>query len=65
MNCILDFAPTGMIPAKEMTPYVPVTVQEIVEEVHEAIEIGITVVHLHARDEQTGESTYKAEVYDP
>ena len=64
MNCILDFAPTGMIPTKEMTPYVPVTVQEIVEEVHEAIEIGITLVHLHARDEQTGEPTYKAEVYE-
>jgi uncharacterized protein (DUF849 family) len=64
MNCILDFAPTGMIPTKEMTPYVPVTVQEIAEEVHEAIEIGITMVHLHARDEQTGEPTYKAEVYE-
>ncbi len=63
MNCILNFAPTGMIPTKEMTPYVPVTVQEIVEEVHEVIEIGITMVHLHARDEQTGEPTYKAEVY--
>jgi len=63
MNLIIDFTPTGMIPTKEMTPYVPVTVQEIVENVHEAVEIGITMVHLHARDEQTGEPTYKAEVY--
>ncbi len=39
------------------------TVREIVEDVHEAVEIGITMVHLHARDEQTGEPTYKAEVY--
>jgi len=52
-----------MIPTKEMTPHVPTTVQEIVENVHEAVEIGITMVHLHARDEQTGEPTYKAEVY--
>jgi len=52
-----------MIPTKEMTPHVPVTVQEIVEDIHEAVEIGITMVHVHARDERTGEPTYKAEVY--
>ena len=63
MNLIINFAPTGMIPTREMTPYVPITVQEIVEDVHEAVEIGITMAHLHARDEQTGEPTYKAEVY--
>ena len=63
MNLIINFAPTGMIPTKAMTPYVPVTVNEIVEDVHEAYEIGITIVHLHARDEHTDEPTYKAEVY--
>jgi 3-keto-5-aminohexanoate cleavage enzyme len=62
-NLIINFTPTGMIPTKQMTPHVPVTVQEIVEDVHEAVEIGITMVHLHARDEKTGEPTYKAEVY--
>lgn len=51
-----------MIPTKEMTPHVPISVSEIVEDVHEAIEIGITMVHLHARDE-TGKPTYKNEVY--
>jgi 3-keto-5-aminohexanoate cleavage enzyme len=63
MNLILNYAPTGMIPTKEITPYVPITVQEIVESVHEAVGIGITMVHLHARDERTGEPTYKAEIY--
>ena len=63
MDVIINFTPTGMIPTKQMTPHVPVTVQEIVEDVHEAVEIGITMVHLHARDAQTGEPTYKAEVY--
>jgi len=63
MNVIINFTPTGMIPTKEMTPYVPVTPQEIIEDVHEALEIGITTVHLHARDEQSGKPTYKAEVY--
>ncbi|MFC1938485.1 3-keto-5-aminohexanoate cleavage protein [Chloroflexota bacterium] len=64
MNLMINFAPTGMIPTKEMTPYVPVTVQEIIEDVFEAVEIGITMVHLHARDEQTGDPTYKAEIYN-
>lgn len=63
MNLIVNFTPTGMIPTKEMTPHVPITVNEIVEDIHEAYEIGITVVHVHARDEKTEEPTYKADVY--
>ena len=63
MNLIINFTPTGMIPTKEMTPHIPITVPEILEDIHQAVEIGITMVHLHARDEQTGEPTYRAEVY--
>jgi 3-keto-5-aminohexanoate cleavage enzyme len=61
---IVNFTPTGMIPTKEMTPYVPISVQEIVEDVHRAVEIGVTMVHLHARDPVSGEPTYKAEIYE-
>lgn len=63
MDLIVNFTPTGMIPTKEMTPHVPITVEQIVQDVHRAVEIGITMVHLHARDATTGKSTYKAEVY--
>ncbi len=63
MNLIVNFTPTGMIPTKDMTPHVPVSISEIVEDVHEAVEIGITMVHLHARDEKTGEPTYRSKVY--
>lgn len=63
MDVIINFTPTGMIPTKEMTPHVPISVGEIVEDVHRAVEIGITMVHLHAREESTGEPTYKAEIY--
>ena len=63
MNLIINFTPTGMIPTKAMTPHVPVSVSEIVEDVCQACEIGITMVHLHARDEATGLPTYKMEVY--
>ena len=63
MDLIINFTPTGMIPTKEMTPHVPVAVSEIIEDVHRATEIGITMVHLHARDEKTGEPTYISDVY--
>ena len=63
MDLIVNFAPTGMIPTKDMTNHVPVTAEEIVVDIHKAVEIGITMVHLHARDAATGESSYKAEVY--
>jgi uncharacterized protein (DUF849 family) len=64
VDLIVNFAPTGMIPTREMTPHVPISVAEIVEDVHRAVEIGITMVHLHARDEATGEPTCRAEVYE-
>ncbi len=60
---IINFTPTGMIPTKAMTPHVPITINEIVEDVHRAYELGITLAHIHARDEITGVPTYKKEVY--
>jgi len=62
-NFILNFTPTGMIPTKEMTPHVPVTVSEIIDDVLEANSIGITMVHLHARDAETGVPTYDKNEY--
>jgi len=53
-----------MIPTKKATRHVPVTVQEIVNNVREAVETGITMVHLHARNEATGEPTHEAAVYE-
>jgi 3-keto-5-aminohexanoate cleavage enzyme len=63
MDCILNFAPTGMIPSKQLTPYVPISTDEIVEQVLEAAATGITMVHLHARDKTTGLATHRAEAY--
>jgi len=63
MKCIINFTPTGMIPTRELTPFVPITPEEIIKEVHKAYEMGITMVHLHARDSVTGLPTYKSEVY--
>ncbi len=63
MDIIVNFTPTGMIPTRAMTPHVPISVNEIVEDVLRATEIGITAVHLHARDEATGNVAYSAEIY--
>ena len=64
MNLIINYTPTGMLPNKQMTPHVPITACEIIEDVHQVLEIGITMVHLHARNEETGATTYRADVYE-
>ena len=30
---IINFAPTGMIPTKEVTPHVPISANEVIEDV--------------------------------
>jgi len=60
---ILNFTPTGMIPTKEMTQHVPFQPEEIVDQVIEASELGANMVHIHAREPETGRPTYKKEIY--
>lgn len=60
---IFNFTPTGMIPTKDMTPHIPITPDEIINQISEVADLGINMVHLHARDPITGEPTYKKEVY--
>jgi len=62
-NFILNFTPTGMIPTREMTPHVPLAPHEIVQQVLEAVDLGANMIHLHARDPDTGIPTYKKDIY--
>jgi len=62
-SSVINFCPTGMIPTKTMTPHVPVSPTEIIEQTHEAYELGITIAHLHARDDD-GLPTSAPEVYN-
>lgn len=55
-------APTGMVPNRSMTAHVPLTPAEIARDVAAAATIGITSVHLHARDDE-GLPTWDREVY--
>lgn len=59
---ILNLAPTGMLPTKTMTPHVPISVSEIVDVCVRCSELGVSIVHLHARDEK-GKPSYKKDIY--
>jgi uncharacterized protein (DUF849 family) len=59
--CIVNLACTGAIPTKSMNPHVPLSHDEIVEDVARCMELGVQMVHLHARDAdgvQTGDPDY-------
>lgn len=60
---ILNFAPTGIVPNRSMTPNVPLHPDEVVKEVLELSDLGVNMVHLHARDEQTGRPSYRKDIY--
>lgn len=63
MKKIINFCPTGT----QTTPknsFAPLDPSEIIEQVHEAYEMGITIVHIHARDRKL-ENSYRAEHYRP
>jgi len=51
-KCIITVAPTGAWPKKENNPHVPITPQEIAEDVYECWQAGAAIAHLHMRDEK-------------
>ena len=64
MKKIINFTPTGTQTTRENS-LAPLTPNEIIEEVHEAYELGITMVHVHARGPKDFSNTYKKDVYRP
>ena len=62
MKKIINFTPTGTQTTRDNS-FAPLEVNEIIDEVIMANEMGITITHLHARDEVTLKNTYKKEVY--
>jgi uncharacterized protein (DUF849 family) len=51
---IITCAVTGSIHTPSMSPYLPVTPEEIATASIEAAEAGAAIIHLHARDPETG-----------
>jgi uncharacterized protein (DUF849 family)/N-acetylglutamate synthase-like GNAT family acetyltransferase len=60
---IINVCLTGMIPTKTSTRYVPVSVDEIVEDAVKVYDAGARIVHLHARDAE-GQPAYEARYYE-
>ncbi|MGQ3047526.1 MAG: 3-keto-5-aminohexanoate cleavage protein [Niveispirillum sp.] len=50
---IINLACTGVIPTRAMSPHVPLTHDEILADVATAIAQGVQIVHLHARDAES------------
>jgi uncharacterized protein (DUF849 family) len=62
---IISCAITGSIHTPSMSPYLPVTAQEIADSAVEAAEAGAAIVHLHARDPQTGQPDQSPARFEP
>ena len=54
---IITCAVTGSVHTPTMTPYLPITPDEIAKESIAAAEAGASVIHLHARDPKDGKPT--------
>ncbi|MCJ2112275.1 3-keto-5-aminohexanoate cleavage protein [Methylobacterium sp. E-025] len=60
---IITCAVTGAIHTPSMSPYLPVTPEEIADAAIGAAEAGAAIVHLHARNPQTGEPDQTPEAF--
>ena len=62
---IITCAVTGSIHTPSMSPHLPVTAEEIADAAIGAAEAGAAVVHLHARDPETGAPDQSPERFEP
>ena len=60
---IISCAVTGAIHTPSMSPHLPVTPEEIIKDSLDAAEAGAAILHLHARDPDTGKPTQDPEAF--
>ncbi|DAB40172.1 MAG TPA: GNAT family N-acetyltransferase [Sulfurovum sp. UBA12169] len=60
---IINACLTGMVPTKMSTRYVPISVDEIVQDAIRVYDAGARIVHLHARDKE-GKPAHEARYYE-
>ena len=60
---VITCAVTGSIHTPTMTPYLPITPDEIAQAAIGAAEAGAAIIHLHARDPKDGRPTPDPEVF--
>jgi uncharacterized protein (DUF849 family) len=62
---IISCAVTGAIHTPSMSAHLPITADEIAESSIAACEAGAAIIHLHARDPQTGKPDQRPEAFVP
>src|SRR3954471_4638146 len=60
---IITCAVTGSIHTPTMSPYIPITPDEVAAGAIAAAEAGAAILHLHARDPKDGRPTPSADVF--
>lgn len=60
---IITCAVTGSIHTPSMSPYLPITPEDIARESIAAAEAGASILHLHARDPQDGRPAFDPAIY--
>ena len=63
-SVIITCAPTGGIHTPTMSPHLPITPAEIAKASIEAAEAGASIIHLHARDPETGKPDPRPETFN-
>jgi len=62
-SVIITCATTGGVHTPTMSEYLPITPQEIADSSIEAAEAGASIIHLHARNPQTGKPDPRPELF--
>lgn len=60
---VITCAVTGGAHTPSMSPYLPITPEEIAEQSVAAVDAGASIIHLHARDPQNGRPTGDPDVF--
>ena len=60
---IITCAVTGAIHTPSMSPYLPITASEIIEQAVGAAEAGASILHLHGRNESNGRRDQTPEAF--
>jgi uncharacterized protein (DUF849 family) len=62
---IITCAVTGAIHTPSMSPYIPITPDQIVKDAVDAAEAGAAILHLHARNPENGRPDQRPEAFEP
>ncbi|NOR45271.1 MAG: hypothetical protein GQ534_06750, partial [Candidatus Delongbacteria bacterium] len=63
-DIIINMAITGAVFSKNENYNLPITTHEILNDIRKCYELGISIIHLHVRD-QHGRTSIEAELYKP